>query len=249
MYESSYTSNIIDYSNVDQPNIGLSSLFYEKRKYMNLYDDTTTNYYRAHRMQKTDPITFEYLDEKTAFKFPYMWNPLTGERLGNDPYGPLYFNPLTLLRHFYESRLNTLWIKPTDGFQGYYGDGVGAGEDLEIPSRGIYPERYVFRIPIQDCYLKKDHNRSIVTMGPKLTDREICELDRLIKKYWNTNQQFALLYEKIGSLFKMKHYYTVAISKNPNDIDLSGLDLNNKFKNIHKSSDLNRIAIEYLKEM
>lgn len=244
-----YSNSIIDYSNTEQSNVSINNVICEKRKYMDLYDDTTINYYRAHRMQKTDPITFEYLDDKTAFKFPYTWNPLTGERLGIDPYGPLYFNPLTLLRHFYESRLNTLWIKPNDGYQGYYGDGVGAGEDLEIPSRGIYPERYVFRIPIQDCYLKKNHNHSIVTMGPKLTDREICEIDRLIRKHWHDSRHFAPMYERIGSLFKMKHYYTVAIAKNPNDIDLSGLDLNNKFKATQNSNNLNRIAIEYLKEM
>jgi hypothetical protein len=242
---------LLDFSNIEQKNIGVAEVNYKKR-YERDYGETTCGRYRSHRINKTDPITFENIDVNSAFKFPYIWNSLTGERLGTDPYGPLYFNPLTLLQYFYSTRLNSLWIDSGDGYEGYYGDAMGAGEDIEIPCRGIYPERYVFRLPIQDCYLKKDHNLSIVTMGPKLIDREICELDRLLEKHWSRNPLYCKIYPKIGSLFKMKCYYDVSVSKEPLKLDLSGIELGQRdviLKNTEPNRCLNIIAIEALKKM
>jgi hypothetical protein len=55
---------------------------------------------------------------------------------------------------------------------------VGSGENINIIGRGECPEKYLFRLPIIDCYLEKDYNKSIITMGPKLTIEEITALSQ-----------------------------------------------------------------------
>lgn len=222
------------------------------KKYTHDFDDTTTSYYKSYRLNKMDPITDEILKDESCFKFKHMWDPYTGERLGEDPYGPLCFNPISLLRHFYLMRLNKLWVDGEDGYEGYFSSGVGAGPNFDDPSRGMFPECYLFRLPIQNCYLKKNHDLNIITMGPLLTLREICELDRLIVKYWSRGPFYNMYYKKIGSLFKLKCYYDIALAKNPIDMDLSGIDvgtreeaLNTKNPNFY----LNFRAIDALKNM
>lgn len=242
---------IFDFTNLEQKEIGEIKID-PKRKYEIDYDSTTCVYYKSYRIKKIDPISFKRVIEESAFKYPHMWDCYTGNILGDDPYGPLYFNPINLLCHFYQSRLTGLWIPPENGYEGYYGDLMGAGEDITIQCRGIYPERYIFRVPIPNCYLKKNHNLSIVTMGPKLTDREICALDRILIKHWSKHHLFNKLYKKIGSLFKMKHYYDVALAKEPLKMDLSGLDLGNReyiLKQDNPNLCLNRYAVEVLKKM
>lgn len=159
--------NFINFDDIVQEDVGVQkqTIIIE---YDSPYDETTTNYYLAHRRMKTDPIDFTELNDDNAFKFSHMWNPYTGERLGEDVFGPLYINPVSLLRNIYINRLNNLWIKDSDTdegyFQGYYGDNVGIGEEFHISGRGMYPERYLFRLPIIDLYLTKDHKMSIITM-------------------------------------------------------------------------------------
>jgi len=241
---------LLDFSSIEQKGVGEAKID-PKKLYDNSYDDTTCVYYKSHRIKITDPIMFDELKIKSSFKFSDMWDPNTGNRTGEDPFGPLYFHPINLLNHFYQTRLNGLWINPNDGYEGYFGDVVGSGEDITL-SRGIYPERYLFRLPIPNCYLKKGHNMSIITMGPKLTNREICELDRIINKYWSNHEMYETIYTKIGSLYKLKCYYDVAIAKKPVDIDLSGLELGNR-EHILKQADpnmcLNRTAVEVIKNM
>jgi hypothetical protein len=241
---------LLDFSLVEQKGIGEAKID-PKKQYENIYDDTTYVYYKSHRVKKTDPITFDILKSESSFRFHDMWDPNTGYRTINDPFGPLCFHPMNLLQHFYHSRLNGLWIEPNDGYEGYYGDVVGAGEDI-ILSRGIYPERYLFRLPVPNCYLKKGSNMSIITMGPKLTNREICEIDRLINKYWSNHILYDTIYTKIGSLYKLKCYYDVAISMDPVNMDLSGLELGNRdyiLKQEDPNMCLNRTAIEVIKNM
>lgn len=225
-----------------------------KKEYIKRYDKTTIIDYKTLRIKKEDPIIYERISDDVAFKFPYMWDAYTGNRLDElDPYGPLYFHPINLLQYFYNSRLRSLWIAPSeDGYVGYYGDGVGQGENFEILGRGNYPERYVFRLPILDCYLKKNHNNSIITMGPKLTDREICALDRLIVKYWSHHKLYESIYKKIGSLYKLKCYYDVAIAKTPLNMDLSGIDLGKRedvMKHENPNMYLNRLAVDAMINM
>ena len=269
----------VDYSDVKQTNIGIKPIQItsnEHSKYSEDFDDTTCSYYKSHRLKKTDPITYEKLTDENAFKFPYMWNPYTGARSDKlDPYGPLYFNPINLLLNIYHSRLKTLWLvmggedddnngdnnDNGDGeeneenereiFEGY-GEGVGAGEDFEIIGRGIYPEQHIFRLPVPDCYLKKGHRMSLITMGPVLNSREICELDRLIKKYWTHRKEFNTIYHSIGSIYTLKCYYDIAIAKNPSSMDLSCVEIGNKNRVMEQDNPdtyLNRTAVDALRRM
>lgn len=246
---------LVDFSFTEQKGVG-DKKEDPIKKYMELYDDTTCLYYKSHRVKKIDPITFDELTDTTAFKFAPMWDPFTGTRTNDDPFGPLYFHPMNLLQCIYTARLKTLWVEPSDEndglYEGYFGEGVGQGEDFEIVGRGIYPERHAFRLPIQNCYLKKGHKMTLVTMGPKLTDKEICELDRIIKKHWSRHHLYRKIYEKIGSLYKLKCYYDIAISKDPLSMDLSGVELGKRedaLKQENPSMYLNRTAVEVMKNM
>jgi hypothetical protein len=253
---------LIDFSSVDQkdfdekksrskvpPSTGQKDSL---KRYTHDFDDTTTSYYKSYRLNKMDPITDEILQDDSCFKFRYMWNPYTGERLGEDPFGPLCFNPINLLRHFYLMRLNKLWVDGEEGYEGYFSGGVGSGPNLDDPSRGMFPECYLFRLPIQNCYLNKNHNLSIITMGPLLTLREICELDRLIVKYWSRGTFYKKYYKKIGSLYKLKCYYDIALAKNPIDMDLSGIDVGTREEALKQKNPnlyLNLKAINAMKNM
>lgn len=181
------------------------------------YNDETYEYYKTLRKTKCDPITNEEIDEKYAFKFPYEWDPYTGERKEADPYGPLCFNPDILIKYFHTNRLINIWCEPVPEDQGMYdgwlGDAVGNGPDFNITSRGTFPEWYLFRLPITNCYLTSDHNDMIVTMGPKLTLEEITEIDRLAKLMGNTYElSFGV---RRPSLLDMYTYYTEMINPEP----------------------------------
>ncbi len=89
---------------------------------------------------------------------------------------------------------------------------MGAGINFTIKSRGSYPERYLFRIPIPNCYLTIDHNNQIPTFGPMLTNDEVDELNTLlqnqIKKYYRNFDKKRL------NLVLMKELYDKAINNN-----------------------------------
>jgi hypothetical protein len=192
----------------------------EVKKFTHLYssdfDKRTVEYYKVLRTSKLDPITNNEVDETYAFKFSYMWDPLTGERLGLDPYGSLYFDPNNLAYHFYTSRLTNLWEDAKDEkdgfFEGHYGMAVGAGENIMINSRGECPDKYLFRLPIIDCYLQKEHKFNYVTMGPKLTEKEIIEIYYLVNKMGTYKNMFD---KNPPDLVKMFHLYNQALSKTP----------------------------------
>jgi hypothetical protein len=148
------------------------------------YDKTTTETYRINRLLSIDPILNEKIEEGLKFKFNDKWDPLTGIRTSIDEIGPLCFDTVNLYKFYMKNRTNGLWNPPTNDntgyYQGYYGDLVGSGINININSRGSYPEKYLFRLPIVDCYLTKNHNHSLITMGPILTDAEINEIDYII---------------------------------------------------------------------
>lgn len=182
----------------------------------NIYFGETLDRYQRMRRDKIDPILLidlpygEYqLDD--YFKFEYKWDPFTGERLNKDPDGALYFDPDTLINYFYINRLNNLWINGQNGYHGYYGDAISNGPDFYINGRGYHPEWYLFRLPIQDCYLPEDYNQQYITMGPILTDEEIIQIDNLAKKFGKYHYN-----KKRPSLFEIKKLYDQAISKTPN---------------------------------
>jgi hypothetical protein len=152
----------------------------------NKYDSTTTEHYKTMREMHLDPITEKRVDNKYSFEYKYMWDPCSGERREEDKYGPLYFDVNSLAYNFYMNRLRMLWTEGSliDGIQyeGYYGDGIGSGEELNIIGRGNHTNQYLFRLPIIDCYLEKDFDLSIITMGPKLTREDIEEINKKINK-------------------------------------------------------------------
>ena len=157
--------------------ISLKKRYKSKKKKINKYNKeyskVTLEYYKSCRIQKIDPISFERLDKTKAFKFKYMWDPYTGERLNKDPYGALYFHPDNLIRHFYFQRLNKLWILPDDTDAGYYegsyDDAIGIGKEFLI-NNTYKPEWNIFRLPIPNCYLTNDNKMQYLTFGPELTD-------------------------------------------------------------------------------
>lgn len=168
--------------------------------------------YDIYRKLHIDPLTERDVNINTCFKFYDKWDPYTGERLGEDTNDPLCFNALTLRQYYYENRLNNLWVFPrTENgieYEGYYDILIGAGKEIYIPSRGYCPEKYLFRLPIIDCYLNDDHNMSVITMGPILTDEEIEEIDEL------ANIEKGL--SNVSYLLKdIKYHYDEALNNNP----------------------------------
>jgi len=226
---------------------------YTKNGKIIIYNDKTTKYYCKLREMKMDPILQEEISDNISFKFYYQWDPYTGKRLEKDPYGPLYFHPDILIKYFYTSRLNDLWVNETEDndeyYEGYYDAAVGAGEDIYIHSRGFNPDKYLFRLPVNDCYWLSDLNNFIVvTMGPKLTNDEVKRIDELAHKCGN------YYYKKFGvkrpSLVKMKKLYDQAISKKPilNKDEYSLDNINEKEKEeIYRK--INRQAVDNLRKM
>lgn len=207
------TSNLnfsVDFSQVEIPKNND-----DETKNIIEYDNYTREKYRVMRKRNMDPITYEELDGNLSFKFKYRWDPYTGERSEEDQDGPLHFDPDILIKYFHTKRLEKLWVKPSDEqngfFSGYYDDGVGAGNDFYLEARGYHPEWYLFRLPILDCYLTKDHNKQFITLGPILTDSEIREIDRLANM--NPNNYINSYQTKRPSLIEIKRLYDIAISK------------------------------------
>jgi len=183
------------------------------------FDKTTMETYRVMRELKLDPISHQKVPEELQFNFKHMWNPFTGEITEIDRYGPLCFNVLTLVTNFYYNRLRMLWTngETIDGikYEGYYGDGVGSGENLYIPNKGDNKHLYLFRLPIIDCYLSKNFNMSVITMGPKITNEDILTIQTMIDNYYEKNKKIT---KKIKcNLVKMKELYDIAISKSSTD--------------------------------
>ena len=216
------------------------------------YEERTTEYYRTLRLRKMDPIVNIDLDDLNAFKFQYSWDPYTGERKEKDPNGPLYFDPDALIHYYYINRLKNIWNEPVDEtgglYEGYYDMLLGIGEDINIVGRGPCPEKYLFRIPIIDCYLEKDYNKSVITMGPKITDEEAREIDNLAKK--NPNNYKMMFKHQRPSLYEMKKQYDIILNKNP---DISHILEQNKQYTDEEISNIkykeNCKAVDKLKSM
>lgn len=172
-------------------------------KYKEEYTFDTVEFYKSIRKLKLDAIMNVETDD-SRFLYHNMWEPLTGEVLEKDPYGPLCFDPVYLIYNYYNQRLNNLWVKESDEhggyYSGYYDSGVGAGEDCLIMSRGYHPEKYLFRLPIVDCYLTEGHNFQFITMGPKLTFEQIKDINEKVDK-----QKFIKLFGKVVP-FNKYHY-------------------------------------------
>lgn len=183
------------------------------------FDETTTTYYKVMRERKLNVFTQDDdIEVDKCFEYRYMWDAFTGEQLGIDPCGSLWFHPVELVNYFAENCLKNLWhdqVDETGGlYEGYYGDLLGSGEDMYVKGRGHYTELYLFRLPIVDCYIPKGCNLSLITMGAKLTIEDLKLIDDLIEKH------HVALYQKKykknpPSLIEMKKYYDQALSATP----------------------------------
>lgn len=183
------------------------------------FDETTNVFYKVMRERKLNVFTQEDdIDTQKCFQYPYIWDTFTGEVMGLDPYGSLWFHPMDLVNYFSEYCLNNLWhdqVDETGGiYEGYYGDLLGSGENLYVTSRGYYTELYLFRIPIVDCYMPKDCNLSLITMGGKLTNEDLKTIDTLVENYYKNS--YTKKYRKNPpKLVEMKKHYDNAISATP----------------------------------
>lgn len=248
--QENYEDLLVDFSDCCE-NVNTTGLYDKK------YDEITTRFYRTLRESKLDVIMQDNtgFNPDKGFKFVHKWDPYTGERQGRDPYGPLYFHPDNLIYYFNMNKLNMLWIDETDEnngvFQGYYGDAVGAGDDMFIKGRGTYSERYLFRLPVTNCYMEEGCDMSIPVMGPKLTDEEVEKIDDLAEKYFKNNYK-----EKYGkrrpSLKLMKSLYDQAISKNPDLTKLYDYVPTKKYTEAQLTefkNKANRVAVDALRKM
>ena len=204
MSKLNFTFNAVDFSLITK-----NSNFNDKISNDIEYDKTTETY-RVKRLLKIDPFTDLEIPKSLLFEFSDSWNPYTGIRSDKDLSGPLCFNALVLYDYFYSNRYKGLWHPPENGYQGYYGDYIGITKSIKIKSRGSYPERYLFRLPIVDCYLPTNHNYSSITIGPEFTNDEIYEIDAIILKHHPKR-----FLSKFLTLSMIKYYYDNALNPNP----------------------------------
>ena len=204
--------NYTDYDSVDTDVIDSKTKINKSED----YDKTTTETYRAKRLLKLDPLSYEIIPPYMEFSYKYKWNPYNGEITGIDPIGPLVFNAFNLYKYFLKNKLNGLWIPPVNdengNFEGYYGNYIGAGKNINIDSRGEHPQKYLFRLPIIDCYLPKNYNFSVITMGPLLDDNDITTIDNTLKDLYKNNYY--------PSIMQIKKIYDDAITNNYDMIEL-----------------------------
>jgi len=219
-----------DMKDFDIANIDISALFVfsgdttdtnvqkNKEDYELNYDDLTTGRYKAMRLMKTCPIC-EDVVESTPYLVPNIWDSITGEFLDqHDPHGPLYFHAVCLIECFYHNRMNCLLSNELDegAHGGYYeavpGDALGAGEDMET-CRGNYPELFLWRIPINDCYLESGLSRSVPIKGPKLTRDNIIKLKKIASKL--PPREWSDRFIVLPDILQIYDTYMEAISKHP----------------------------------
>ena len=171
------------------------------------YNLTTTEKYRVKRILEIDALTGDEIKNKLKFKYYNKWNPYNGEITGIDDVGPLCFDAYKLYMYYLENCLNGLWIQPDLYYEGTYGEYLGCGKTFSLLSRNESPEKYLFRIPIIDCYILKIYeNKNIVTYGPELSDEDINKIDIFILNYGFT------------PLKTIKKYYDMALSNEPKQI-------------------------------
>ena len=243
---------IVEYVNVKKCEIEETKIKIDSKYMLNgklfKYNEMTMDTYRIMRKMKIDPLSKDIVKPEECFEFPYQWDPYTGERKEKDPYGPLCFSVHHLVKFFYTSRLRKLWVDPqrerNDRFQGYYDVGVGAGKKFKVQSRGYHPQWYIFRLPIDDCYLTDEHNGQIVTFGPELTKEELQEIDTKMTKIRRKYKKMFSSYPP--SLMKMKKYYDKAIDESP---QISYADELKPMELIDSMNAYNRKYVDKLKNM
>lgn len=198
------------------------------------YDKTTTEHYRTRRLYRVDPLTDNPVPEHLAFEYGHKWNPVTGERTEIDEIGPLVFDAVNLYNYYYVNRYKGLWYPAEGGFQGRYGDCLGKTNQI-IDKGIIHPERYLFRLPIIDCYLSPSSNSfSLITMGPELTDDEIDMIDKIVCAHHPMRKTNGFI-----PLKEIKRYYDLALENRPDSGTKEYSELREKYLESKKNINLN----------
>lgn len=257
-HDNSFDDIRVDFSTVDSNNsfINYNQSFATTSKYNTDYNKFMRENVRVMRSLHLDPFTAHEVPDQLVFQFSKMWDPYTGIRTNDDPYGALWFNVATLTYHFWLNRYTHLWVRESDEhdgyYEGYYDDGVGAGDQFYITGRGEHPEWYLFRLPLPNYYLTDDHNEQIITMGPRLTDSEIININTKLHSKHGINIYNRLFYRNPPNLVQLKQLYDMAISKTPN-LTIFGNVLSCDNPSPEQINDayniINRIAVDKIKNM
>lgn len=203
--------------------------------------------YQQFRNVKIDPLTLlklPIIENKPIFEYNKCWDPLTGEIIGVDPRGPLYFDPDCLIYYFYTNRLRYLWNHGDQSFSGNYGDGLGNGPDFFITGRGYSYHYYLFRLPINDAYCDSLSQQQ-TTLGPILTFDEIKNIFSMSKKYKNNYKNLFKI--KRPNLIEIYNLYHEAIKKNTIDLNLSDQLLLSREDIEENKFIANKLAVDKLK--
>lgn len=238
--------------------IDFHSLIQDKKKeYSENYDDVTTSFYKEIRENKIDPICQEYINDEYQFKYYCIWDPITGVSNNiQDPIGPLCFNAVSLFYYFYSRRLCHLWNNEKDDgeyggfYEGYYGIGLGKGKECYIESRGSFPEYYLWRLPINDCYIIKGTDLCIPLKGPELNREDICKINNIVHR--TPANMWINYFSSLPDLVKIFDLYQQAIDDNPNLKYLfTHVDYINNNNNVYEDPKFyhNACAVDKLRRM
>lgn len=199
------------------------------------------------RNNKIDPLTLTKLpviSNKPVFQYKYCWEPLTGEIIGLDPRGSLYFDPDSLIYFFYANRLRYLWNEGDHNFSGNYGDALGNGPFFNIPGRGLSPHFYLFRLPLSDAFCDNISKQQI-TIGPILSFNEISNLYKIAKLYGdNFKKKFGFNRPNIIEIYNLYHEAINKIEVDNEFIDILGISNMDLQDNLYLH---NKIAVDKLK--
>jgi len=173
-------------------------------------------FYINNRINKECPLSFDTIEN--GYSFENIWNPFTGEFINiKDPFGPLICDPDYLIYYFYSNRLKYIYTPGSFNSTGYLGDAIGKYPEFNIPGRGNHPEWYLFRLPINDCYIDTKCIK-YVTMGPVLSKEQILEIYNLAK---NNNTYFDKFNNNLPDIPKLYDLYHKVIYECPYKIDSS----------------------------
>ena len=183
-------------------------------KLLDEFIKTNSNFYINNRINNICPLSFEKLSY--GYIEHRMWNSITGEFLNNnDPFGPLIIDVNYLVNYFYINRLRHIYTFPTIDQTGVLGDAIGKYPNFYLPGRGSNPQWYLFRLPINDCYIDKK-NLKYITMGPKLSFHDIQIIYDLCKRL---NTYHFLFNKPIPNIVEMYKIYHKIIEKCPYNLD------------------------------
>lgn len=225
-----------------------------------IFDATTMNKYVTVRKQRWDIVCYCPMEDKgSIFEYPYQWDSYTGERLLDatqkpilDPYGAFCFDVNSLIYWWHSRRLEGLWVGEqqlgNEMLQGHYGDYLGTGQQIRIVSRGDHPEWYLFRLPVTDCYLFDGYDRSIPTMGPRMTNEDIKNIYEIASnnKVGGRTQYETKFRVALPNLVEMKRLYDLALNPTPSTQITSSMS---REEVIMAHEQINREAVEALKRL